>query len=327
MQDGSKVLVRARVANARSQSAKLAFLNLRDRLDSIQAVVAASETLSRQMVKFAASISAESMVDVLGTVKNAPEPVKSATVSNVELHIEELWVISKAMPQLPIQVEDAERSIPLDNASAEETTDGGRPLISLPVRLDNRVLDLRSTLNQAIFQIRDGVHQLFEEFLRQRDFMKIDTPKLLGSPSEGGSNVFEVTYFNSKAYLAQSPQLYKQMLIAADYKRVFETAPVFRAENSNTSRHLTEYTSLDLEMEFESSYVEVIHVIRDLLLYILAGLESRYSKQTERVRKEYKSEPFLVPKDPADVPILTFSEGVALLKEAGITISELEDIK
>lgn len=325
--DGTEVAVRCRVTNARSQSAKLAFLNLRDGHDSIQAVVAASETLSRQMVKFASTTPAESVVDVLGVVKDAPVPVNSTTISLKELHITQLWIISKALPQLPIQVEDAEQRIPTESATAEQLAESGRPLVQLSTRLDNRVLDLRSTLNRAIMEIRDGVHILFEEYLRKHNFLKIDTPKLLGAPSEGGANVFEVKYFDKKAYLAQSPQLYKQMLIAADYKRVFETAPVFRAENSNTSRHLTEYTSLDLEMEFENDYEDVIHFIRDLMLYILQGLQDKYQKQTERVRKEYKTEPFLVPKSAEDVPILTFAQGIALLKEAGIVTEELEDIK
>jgi aspartyl/asparaginyl-tRNA synthetase len=117
------------------------------------------------------------------------------------------------------------------------------------------------------------------------------------------------------------------MLIAADYKRVFETAPVFRAENSNTSRHLTEYTSLDLEMEFENDYQDVLHFIRDLMFNILQGLQERYQKQTERVRKEYKTEPFLLPASSSEIPILTFAEGVALLKESGSEVDALEDIK
>ena len=326
--DGDEVAVRCRVTNARSQSAKLAFLNLRDQFDTVQAVVAASDTLSRQFVKFAAGIPGESIVDVIGTVREPKEPVKSATISDRELHVTQLWIVSKAVPQLPIQIDDAEQAIPSDAAGTEDQrAESGRPLVGLATRLDHRVLDLRATLNKSIFEIRDGVHQLFEEFLRREKFIKIDTPKLLGAPSEGGSNVFTVKYFERNAYLAQSPQLYKQMLIAAEYKRVFETAPVFRAENSNTSRHLTEYTSLDLEMEFENDYSEALYLIRDLLLYILNGLQTRYQRQTERVRKEYRSEPFKIPSQPQDVPILEFSEGVKMLQAAGVEISEGEDIK
>lgn len=216
--------MRCRVTNARSQSAKLAFINLRDGHHSVQAVIAASDTLSRQMVKFASTIPNESVVNVVGLIKDAPEPVKSASIQLKELHITQLWIISKALPQLPIQVEDAEQRIPTESSASEEVAQSGRPLVSLATRLDNRALDLRSTLNRAIFEIRDGVHILFEEYLRKHNFLKIDTPKLLGAPSEGGANVFEVKYFDKKAYLAQSPQLYKQIMIASDYKRVFETA-------------------------------------------------------------------------------------------------------
>jgi aspartyl-tRNA synthetase len=149
---------------------------------------------------------------------------------------------------------------------------------------------------------------------------------LLGSPSEGGANVFEVTYYKQKAYLAQSPQLYKQMLIASRFKRVMEIGPVFRAEDSNTSRHLSEYTSMDLEMEFVDDYSEVMFLIRDLLHYILTQLNTKFSKQTERVRQTYNAAPFALPEKAEDVPIITFTEGIQMLKEAGIEASDAEDV-
>ncbi|KAF2405227.1 aspartyl-tRNA synthetase [Trichodelitschia bisporula] len=325
--DGVEVLVRCDVATARSQSAKLAFLNLRDSLDSVQAVVAAGEDLSRQMVKFASTIPAESIVDVIGIVKEPKEPVKSATISNRELHITQLWTVSRSVPQLPIQVDDAEQALPSDApGAAEEKAESGRPLVGLSTRLDNRVLDLRSTLNHAIFDIRSGARNLFQDFLRERGFLAVDSPKLLGSPSEGGANVFEVGYYGKKAYLAQSPQMYKQMLIAARYKRVMELGPVFRAENSNTSRHLSEYTSLDLEAEFVDDYQEVMFLIRDLLHHVLSNLDSKFGKQASRVRQTYKSEPFKLPAKPEDIPVITFSEGIQLLLDAGIDASFDDDI-
>lgn len=199
-------------------------------------------------------------------------------------------------------------------------------MVGLSTRLDNRVLDLAAPLNKAIFAIHSGVQKLFREFLEKHDFHSITTPKLLGAPSEGGANVFEVKYFEKKAYLAQSPQFYKQMLIASRYKRVYEIGDVFRAENSNTSRHLTEYTSLDLEMEFQFDYLEVLYFIRDLMLYILHGLQTRYQEQTEYVSKRYPIEPFQIPAKPEDVPILDFADGVKLLAEAGIQLDENDDI-
>jgi nondiscriminating aspartyl-tRNA synthetase len=325
--DGNEVLFRADIANARSQSAKLAFLNFRDGLDSIQAVIAVSESLSRQMVKFAANIPAESMVDVIGTVKEPKEPVNSATISNREIHITQIWVISRSLPQLPIQVEDAEQAIPSEAlGSTEETSESGRPIVSLNSRLNNRTIDLRSTLNHAIFEIRSGVRHAFVEYLEARGFLTVDSPKLLGSPSEGGANVFEVKYYDKKAYLAQSPQLYKQMLIASRFKRVMEIGPVFRAENSNTSRHLSEYTSLDLEMEFTDDYSEVMFLIRDLLHYILTQLQTKFAKQTARVQQTYKAPAFALPAKSEDVPILTYTEGIKLLNDAGIEASDEEDI-
>jgi nondiscriminating aspartyl-tRNA synthetase len=324
--DGTEVLVRCEVATARSQSAKLAFLNFSDDLDSIQAVVAASESLSRQMVKFAANIPTESVVDVVGLAKDVKDPIKSATISNKELHITQLWVVSRAVPQAPIQVADVEGALPGDNTGAAQQDETGRALVGLATRLDNRVLDLRSKLNHAIFEVRDGVKSAFIDFLKENRFKSIDTPKLLGSPSEGGANVFEVGYYKRKAYLAQSPQFYKQMLISSRRKRVMEIGPVFRAEDSNTSRHLSEYTSMDLEMEFIDDYLEVVNLIRNLMHHILSTLQSKYSRETEHVRKVYPSESFKLPPNAADIPIVEFEEGCKWLNEKGIETDAGDDI-
>jgi aspartyl/asparaginyl-tRNA synthetase len=112
------------------------------------------------------------------------------------------------------------------------------------------------------------------------------------------------------------------MMIASRFKRVMEAGPVFRAENSNTSRHLTEYTSLDLEMEFVDNYEEVMFLIRDLLHHILNELSTTYSRQTERVRQAYNAAPFKLPKSSSDIPIITFSEGIKLLNDAGVDAAD-----
>ncbi|KAK8185086.1 aspartyl-tRNA synthetase-like protein [Phyllosticta capitalensis] len=321
---------RCTVINARSQSAKLAFLNLRQGEETIQAVVAASEKLSKQMVKFAGSVSAQSIVLVHGLVKDVKEPIKSATIKNLEIHIQKLFIISKAIPQLPLQVEDAERPLPEEGAAEEPQKDDERPRVALATRLDNRVLDLRATHNRAIFTIKSGICQLYSEFMQSKGFTMIQTPKLLGAASEGGSNVFECTYFDRKAYLAQSPQLYKQMLVSAGFERVFEIGPVFRAENSNTARHLTEFTGLDMEMAFEEDYHEVVDLIVEMLLFIFKGLRERYSKETDIIR-EWASggkntiEDFKLPAD-GKVPIIPFKEGVKMLREAGEELGDYEDL-
>jgi aspartyl-tRNA synthetase len=317
------IVFRAVVENARNQSAKLSFLTFRQGLSSIQAVVAASDTLSRQMVKFCGSISGESEVLVHGLVKKPFEPVKSATISNHEIHVRKLYIIAKAIPKLPMQVSDAERPLPEEGAAEEED---GRPSVGLATRLNNRVIDLRGKHNHAIFAIKDGVCALFSEYLRKQGFIGVQSAKFLGAPSEGGSNVFEVKYFNGSAYLAQSPQLYKQMLIASRFERVFEIGPIFRAENSNTARHLTEFTGLDLEMAFEEHYHEVMDVLEGLMLYIFDGLKTRYARESELVRNIYNVPDFKLPEG-GKVPRIPFSEAVKLLREAGEEIGDYDDFR
>ncbi|KAI9771267.1 MAG: aspartate--tRNA ligase dps1 [Geoglossum simile] len=244
--ENTPVIFRARVHNARVQSTKLAFLVLRQQSETIQCVVAANEecTVSKQMVKWAGGISSESIVLVHGLVKKVSPPIKSATISDLEIHAQKVYVLSGVHVRLPIQVDDASRPEPssVDSTQQNESLsdDSNRPFVSLKTKLDHRVISLRSPVNHAIFRIRSGLVALFREFLSKENFIEVSTPKLLATATEGGSDVFEVKYFGSKAYLAQSPQLYKQMLIAADMERVFEVAPVFRAENSNTHRHMTE---------------------------------------------------------------------------------------
>lgn len=201
---------------------------------------------------------------------------------------------------MPFQIEDAQRPETEEESSIveeEETTetevssDNAPELekkkivrVTLPTRLNNRVIDLRTTTSHAIFRIQSGACGLFREFLLSKDFVEIHTPKLLAAASEGGANVFKVTYFDRSAYLAQSPQLYKQMLVTSDFERVFEIAPVFRAENSFTHRHLTEFVGLDLEMTFEEHYHEVLELIEEMFMYIFKGFKERYSKEIETVR-------------------------------------------
>ncbi|KAF3169328.1 aspartate--tRNA ligase dps1 [Orbilia oligospora] len=317
--EGKQVLFRARVHNARAQGNKMTFLELRQQHQTIQALLSVQTdgSVSKQMVKWASSISLESIVLVHGVVAKPYEPIKSTTVQDVEIHISKLFIISEAGP-LPIQIEDASRS-------EEEAQKLGLPITSLATKLDNRVIDFRTVTNQAIFRVSSGVCGLFKEFLSARGFVEVHTPKLLGAPSEGGANVFEVTYFNRKAYLAQSPQLYKQMLIAGDFERVFEIAPVFRAEDSNTPRHMTEFTGLDLEMAFEEHYHEVMELIGEMLIFIFNGLKERFAEEIATVRKQYPVEEFKIPKDGKPL-VLTFAEGIKMLQEAGREVEPLEDL-
>lgn len=157
----------------------------------------------------------------------------------------------------------------------------------------------------------------------KNDFVEIHSPKMIGGASEGGANVFKFQYFGQDACLAQSPQLYKQMALMGDLERVFEIGPVFRAEQSNTNRHLTEFTGLDMEMTIKEHYFEVLDMLADLLAYIFNGLEERYKTELDVIKKQYPFEDFVC-KYP--VVRLHFKEGVKMLKEAGINQEDLEDL-
>ena len=153
---------------------------------------------------------------------------------------------------------------------------------NIDTKMDYRWLDLRSRKNTLIFQIQSYLVQTMREFLYKEDFTEIHTPKLIGAASESGSEVFEVKYFDRTAYLAQSPQFYKQMAMAAGFDRIFEVAPAFRAENSNTNRHTTEFTSFDLEFSYIDSYKDVMLMEQELLKYALKKVKEKYGDIIEK---------------------------------------------
>jgi aspartyl-tRNA synthetase len=132
--------------------------------------------------------------------------------------------------------------------------------------------------------IRIEVKKLFRSYLEARQFKEFEPPCLIGAASEGGANVFRLKYFGEEAFLAQSPQFYKQFEIAGGRERVFSIGPVFRAENSNTPRHMTEFTGLDVELEIKNSYTEVLDILEGVLLSIFRGLQGKFDLQTNSYR-------------------------------------------
>ncbi|KAJ2902005.1 aspartate--tRNA ligase dps1, partial [Coemansia aciculifera] len=316
---GQTVHVQARVQGSRPTGSKMCFLVLREGSATAQGLlVADNENVSKQMVKFANSISSESLVSIVARVVTPSEPIKSCTVGDVELHVSRLFVISEVAVTLPFNMDSASRS------AQDYENDPSLNRVLLYTRLNNRVVDLRTTANNAIFKLQAAVSQLFREYLTSEKFTEIHTPKIIGAASEGGANVFRVDYFKQNAYLAQSPQLYKQMCIAADFGKVYEIAPVFRAEDSNTHRHLTEYVGLDLECAFREHYHEVMNMIGDMFIYIFKNLELRWATELATVRKQYPSEPIKV----GDKPLkLEFKDVVALLRKHGETeIGDFDDL-
>jgi aspartyl-tRNA synthetase len=310
----------------------MVFLTLRARFDCVQAILAQTpEVVSKQMVKWAAGLPAETLVAVEGTLVKSPVPIESSTVTvkDAEVKITKLHVISAitTTAPLPFYVDDAVRSDA--EIEASQSTDRPMPGLPLDLRLDNRVLDLRTVTNQAIFRIEHGVCRLFREYLDNEGFLEIHSPKLQGAATESGASVFKVSYFKGEAFLAQSPQLAKQMAIAADFGKVYEIGPVFRAEDSNTPRHMTEFTGLDLEMAFNEHYHEVLDLLTGLFTFIFQQLPIRYAKELALVKRQFPVPDFLVPDK---MPRITFKEAIAFLREDGVKnadgseLSELEDL-
>lgn len=274
---------------------------------------------SKEMIQFISRIPLESIVAVYGQVFSGH--IYSCTLQNIELHFQQLFVISRCILTLPFRLDDAKRS---DN-DIRNTKDSKRPLVGVEqdIRLNSRWIDLRVPSNNSIMRVKSGILRFFREALYQKGFIEINTPKLISGQSEGGSDVFKTDYFGQPACLAQSPQLYKQMAISSDLGKVFEIGPVFRAENSKTRRHLCEFTGLDIEMEIKSHYNEVLEELHYVFHYMFTALEKDYLRELTIIRKQYPSEPALITEKPV---ILHWHDAISLLSEAGHKMKEFEDL-
>ncbi|KAJ7070978.1 hypothetical protein C8F01DRAFT_1108564 [Mycena amicta] len=327
-EDGKSVIFRARVQTSRAQGNKMVFLNLRQRTHSVQAlVIATPEKVSKQMVKWTSGLADESIVLVQGVVKKSPEPIKSASVQDVEVHVSQLHLISGIDGRLPFSLEDASR--PDTDESVADVDAEGRQFnrVLLDTRLNSRVIDLRTPTNQAVFTLQSAIGDFFREFLSARGFTEIHSPKLQGAATESGASVFKVSYFKGSAFLAQSPQLAKQMAIAADFERVYEIGPVFRAEDSNTHRHMTEFMGLDLEMTIEEHYHEVMELLDELFLSIFRRLREKYSAEIATVGKQFPADEFTWRESEQGGTLkLTFREAIDMLVEDGVAREVLDDI-
>ena len=154
---------------------------------------------------------------------------------------------------------------------------------NIDTRMDYRWLDLRDDKNTLIFKIQSYFVEVLREFVYKEGFTELHFPKMIGAASESGSEVFELKYFDRKAYLAQSPQFYKQMAMASGFEKVFEVAPAFRAENSNSYRHATEFTSFDLEWSYIDSYKDILLFEQKLLTYALKKIKEKYGETIKEV--------------------------------------------
>ena len=246
------------------------FIILRDSTGKVQATVEKSDENNASMVELVSSLTHDSVIKVNGkVVKN--EAVKLGGIEIIPTNIE---VISHA------------EELPFDY----NNLDG----VNIDTRLDYRWLDMRNEKNTLVRQVESALTQGMREFLYKENFTEIHTPKLIGTASESGSSVFEVKYFERSAYLAQSPQFYKQMALAGGLDKVFEVGPVFRAENSNTNRHATEFTGFDLEFAHIESYEDVMDLEEDLLIAGLSKVKELYGDKI----KELFDIDVIIPKKP-----------------------------
>ena len=282
------------------------------------------------MIKFMTAVPAESVVDVTGIVTVPANAVEGATQSDVEIQVTKFHCVHKAVAAMPFQMVDACRPDLVretdvgayDQEANRSAEDGGR--VGQETRLDHRWIDLRTPANQSIFRIQSAVCTYFREYLLSQDFVEIHTPKLLSGASEGGADVFTLDYFGRPACLSMSPQLHKQMAAACGgFERVFEIGPVFRAENSNTRRHLCEFTGLDLEMAINEHYDEVLDVLGDMFVYIFDGLKDKCGRELERIREQHGFDDLLYLKKTLKID---FATGCRLLREANVDQGDYDDL-
>ena len=246
------------------------FVILRDSTGKVQMTVEKEPAENASMVEEVSALTHDSVIKINAKVVEN-EAVKLGGLELIPTSIE---VLSKA------------EELPFDY----NNLDG----VNLDTRLDFRWLDVRNEKNMLIRQIESCMVRAMRDYLYENNFTEIHTPKLIGAASESGSEVFEVKYFDRNAYLAQSPQFYKQMALAAGLDKVFEVAPCFRAENSNTNRHATEFTSFDLEFSYIDSYEDVMSLEEDLLI---AGLTKVKEVYGDKIKEVFDKE-VIVPKKP-----------------------------
>ncbi|MCL5970582.1 MAG: aspartate--tRNA(Asn) ligase [Patescibacteria group bacterium] len=294
-----KILIQGWV-RIRRDHGKLIFLDIRDRSGIIQVVV--NPKVSEEAYKEALELKPEYAVSIIGKVNKRPENAvnKEIVSGTVELEALEIEVLAKA------------ETLPFD-MGAEELN------LELPTLLDHRALALRHPKIQAIFKVQAVIIDSFREFFKKEGFFEFQAPSIAPAVAEGGAEVFQVDYFGRKAYLSQSPQLYKQIVMSA-FERVFSVNKIFRAEPSVTTRHLAEVVSLDAEMAFIESWTDVKDMADAVVRFIL----EKVGKECEAELKLYKAS---LPKMVEKTPVLSLREAQEkIFKHSGRDVRKEKDL-
>jgi nondiscriminating aspartyl-tRNA synthetase len=284
---GGKVTVAGWLQDTRNLGG-IAFLLLRDRTGVVQ-VTPIKKKLGDDVFANMTAIPRESVIAVSGEIKENEQVAKG-----FEILPETYAVLGQAATPLPLGVVD-------------------KVGVELDTRLNNRFLDLRKEGVLAVFDIRDLLLKGMREYLVDNGFIEVHTPKIVAAGAEGGATLFPIEYFEKDAYLAQSPQLYKQLLMSAGFDKVYEIAPAFRAEKSDTVRHLAEFTSLDIEMSFIESSEDVMNV--------LEGMIVRSFKTVIAEGREYLTILDVELNEPkAPFPRITFEDAADMLAKHGMKV-------
>ena len=295
------VKVQGFVENIRNSKA-MAFIVLKDITGKIQ--ITLEKEPNPQLAEIVDTITQDSVITVSGkAVKN--EYVK---MGGIEILPEEILVesIANALPIVRKDIPATKKKQAVERSSIDQ-------------RIDYRWIDLRTDENQLMFKVQTVLVNALRQYLLKKNFIEIHTPKLIGAASESGADVFEVKYFDRKAYLAQSPQFYKQMAMAAGFERIFECGPVFRAEKSFTSKHTTEFTGFDLEFSYITSFRDVMKMEEELLKAALTEVKAAYGDQIQ----ELFGKEVIVPETP--FPVVKLRDLYeALEKEFGYSVPESE---
>lgn len=244
------------VENIRNKKS-MCFIVLRDVSGKLQLTI--EKAKHPELEETLASITIDTVIEAEGLILDS-EYVK---LNHMEMYPDTINVLSIAAPS------------PIVAPKGEET--------NIDLRLDYRWIDLRTDKNTLMFKTQSYFIAKCREFLVERDFIEIHSPKLIGAESESGAGVFKVDYFDRNAYLAQSPQFYKQMAMAAGFERIFESGPVFRAEKFASRKHATEFTGFDLEFSYIESYHDVMHMEEEMLTYALKGVKEKFGEEIKNV--------------------------------------------
>lgn len=297
---GEKVKVAGWV-NVRRTHGKIVFIDLRDRSGILQCVLVPS---NKEAYEAAQEVRSEWVLELVGQIVKRPEKMVNAKIETgtVELSVDELKVLSKAETT----------PIPVGEEVAEEA--------DIDKRMDWRWIDLRKPEKILIFKVWTTLEKAFIDYCVSNDFIEIHSPKTLITSTESGSELFEIKYFKNKAYLAQSPQLYKQMAMAAGFEKVFEIGPVFRANPSFTSRHDTEFTMYDIEMSFIESHYDLIEEEERMIVTIFNAIKDKHGEEI----KKYFGVDIVIPKIP--FPKINLTEAKKILKGLCVTSERGEDL-